>query len=434
MNHFSVEGLEVISTIDHSTPAPSKDRAPLTIAVVVFFSLMGICAISLFIFITIVVLRCRMRRHNDDISPLTKLQNRREWDYVRNDKYVKVDSVPPRIREAVKNFPKYQKSLIKYIRQLGQGNFGVVFHARAKTSPEDEKEIEVAVKTLKDEGWGEGLDDFVREAKLMFAFDHPNIVKILGVCIEEVPFYLIFEYMDKGDLAHFLRASASSLQRRMIHPIDGRLRSRTESTLSDEPPSLTVVQLTDICKQVAGGMEYLAGENYVHSDLACRNCLAKSCNWEQTDSGLIVKIGDFGMSQNLYSSDYYRVRGQAVLPVRWMSPEAVVYGKFSTDSDVWSFGVVMWEVFSFAMQPYYGTSNDEVTQRIRRHNILEKPPQCPSRLYEVMKSCWMVDPKLRPNFGELFKCLANIRLSSSSSNTNSSSELDSDAFYEEDGV
>lgn len=117
-------------------------------------------------------------------------------------------------------------------------------------------------------------------------------------------------------------------------------------------------------------MSYLAINNHVHRDLACRNCFVKSCDWNQTSSGLIIKIGDFGMSQNLYSSNYYRVRGQAV---RWMSPEAIIYGKFSIENDVWSFGVVMWEVFSFAMQPYYGTSNEEVTECIRWHITSSSP-------------------------------------------------------------
>ena len=405
-----------------------------TAGLIVFFAILGLFLIILSIILAVIMVLCirRQKETPPAESPLSKLRNKQEWDYVLNETYCKVGGVPPKIQAAVKDFRQYDKSSIKYIRQLGQGNFGLVFYAKLEGEMEDEKETEVAVKTLKEEQCDEGLDDFVREAKLMFAFDHPNIVKILGVCIEEVPFYLIFEYMDKGDLAQFLRTSASSLQRRMF---EDRPRSRTESTLSDEPPSLTVEQLTDICKQIAGGMKYLAEKNHVHRDLACRNCLVKSCNWEQTDSGLIIKIGDFGMSQNLYSSDYYRVRGQAVLPVRWMSPEAVVYGKFSTDSDVWSFGVVMWEVFSFAMQPYYGTSNEEVTQRIRRHKILTRPQECPNRLYEIMKSCWSVEPKLRPSFGELFKSLSNMRSSvSSSSNCDSGSELESDAFYEENSI
>lgn len=147
------------------------------------------------------------------------------------------------------------------------------------------------------------------------------------------------------------------------------------------------------------------------------------------------------MSQNLYSSDYYQVRGQAVLPVRWMSPEAIIYGKFSTESDMWSFGVVMWEVFSFAMQPYYGTSNEEVTEAIRRHKLLVQPTDCPKKMYEIMQMCWTMQPKLRPSFEELYDILSDCRLSVSSSDQSDSncygddiSDLDSDIFYDEHSV
>ena len=383
----------------------------------------------------IVYRRKRLHRNHhslDGNSPaLLKLRQNREWDYVVNQTYAKVTSPPDKIKEAMAKFPQFSKSSIKYIRQIGQGNFGVVFYAKAEGVNDNEKMTDVAVKTMKEENSTEGLNDFIREAKLMFGFDHENIVKIFGVCVEDLPYYLVFEYMDKGDLALFLRASASSLQRRVMNPFDQRPRSRTESTLSDEPPSLTVEQLTEICKQIAAGMNYLSINNHVHRDLACRNCLVKSCDWNQTASGLIIKIGDFGMSQNLYSSDYYRIRGQAVLPVRWMSPEAIIYGKFSTESDVWSFGVVMWEVFSFAMQPYYGTSNEEVTEFIRRHKVLTKPSDCPNKLYSIMEMCWDMQPKLRPTFEELHNVLSECRFSTSSSTSDPSTDASSQSFYEE---
>ncbi len=417
-----------------------------TVGVIIAFAMVGILLItgSFVLAITIaVVWKHRQKQKEAKELSLLKINRQRDWDYVVNQTYVQVGGLPPKIKEAIDSFRQYDKSSIKYIRQLGSGNFGVVFYGRLEGVVEDQKSVEVAVKTLKEEHSMEGLDDFVREAKLMFSFNHPNIVKILGVCVDDMPYYLIFEYMDKGDLAQFLRASASSLQRREMNPMDGRPRSRTESTHSDEPPALSIDQLVDICKQIACGMEYLSDNNHVHRDLACRNCLVQSCDgWEQTSSGFIIKIGDFGMSQNLYTSDYYRVRGQAVLPVRWMSPEAVIYGKFSTDSDVWSFGVVMWEVFSFAMQPYYGTSNEEVTEAIRRHKLLAMPANCPNRMYEIMKNCWMLQPKMRPGFDELVKILNHCRLSVSSSDRSDSqsmddycdkdsSDLDSDAFYEE---
>jgi serine/threonine protein kinase len=427
-----------------TTTESAKGISSTAVSLISAFAVFGVMLVVISLILAFVFVRYCVQVRNRESTlvehTLSKLEKKGDWDYVVNQTYSNIkgcddnDGVSPKLREIINGFPQYKRVSIKYIRQIGQGNFGVVFYAKAEGVFEGEKETEVAVKTLKEEEHcSEALEDFVREAKLMFSFDHQNIVKILGVCTEEMPFYLIFEYMDKGDLAQFLRSSASSFQRHCMNPLDGRLRSRTESTLSDEPPSLNMDQLVDICRQIACGMKYLAENNHVHRDLACRNCLAKSCDWEQTDSGLIIKIGDFGMSQNLYSSDYYRVRGQAVLPVRWMSPEAVIYGKFSTDSDVWSFGVVMWEVFSFAMQPYYGTSNDEVTEAIRRHKILTRPNDCPNRIYELMKTCWTPEPKLRPGFDELYKILGSVRLSLSSSSDGSisqsfGSDLDSDAF------
>jgi len=355
-----------------------------------------------------------------------------ELKLVYNTQYLQTQStIPPKLAPIVERFTHIAKSKITYLKQLGQGNFGVVFQGKTEGLVEGEEETIVAVKTLKEET---ALESFIHEAKLMFSFNHPNIIKIYGVCIADLPYFMVVEYMDKGDLAQFLRSSGSSFHRRLLDPF--ATRSRTESTLSNDPSSLSTSQLLDICKQIAAGMEYLAEKNHVHRDLACRNCLVKS-----SSEGLIVKICDFGMSHNLYAQDYYRVRGQAILPVRWMSPEAVVYGKFSTAGDVWSFGVVMWEVFSFAMQPYFGTSNEEVTKAIRRGDTLSRPVDCPHKIYEMMKDCWNMIPAERPSFSELhsFLKMSNGSISSLEDRSSSSpdrisqfdSELDSDAFYEE---
>ena len=420
-----------------ATPLPTSSSYWF-IALSVLFVAIGFLIIGVGIAIAVVVVR-RKRKNQKSEYPGKLNTPSSNWDYVRNTMYNKVEVSPKecQLRKLIETFPQFDKSSIHYVRQIGQGNFGVVFYAKAEGVVEGEKLTEVAVKTLKDETCSESFEDFAREAKLMFSFNHKNIVKIFGVAMENVPYYLVFEYMDKGDLAHFLRANASSSQRRLM---EGRSRSRTESTLSNEGPGLMPEELQDICKQIACGMQYLAENKHIHRDLACRNCLVKSANQEQTDSELIVKIGDFGMSHNLYSSDYYRVKGSAILPVRWMSPEAIIYGKFSTESDVWSFGVVMWEVFSFAMQPYYGTSNEEVTEAIRRHRILKQPADCSYGMYEIMKQCWNREEKLRPSFEELYALLDDFCVSSRGSpsididSDVDNSDMDSDAFLEENSV
>lgn len=139
-------------------------------------------------------------------------------------------------------------------------------------------------------------------------------------------------------------------------------------------------------------MEYLASHHFIHRDLAARNVLV--------GDGLTIKISDFGLSRDIYSSDYYRVQSKSLLPVRWMPPESILYGKFTTDSDVWSFGVVLWEVFSFGLQPYFGYSNQEVIEMIRSRQILPQPEDCPARIYGLMVECWHEMPSRRPSFRE----------------------------------
>ena len=338
---------------------------------------------------------------------------------IDNQTYVTFCST--RLDDTIRKFKQLDSQIprrnVRYVRQIGQGNFGVVFMGRMVAhdyfSSNKDDETMVAVKTLKDE-CQEALEDFAREARIMLQLDHPNIIKLYGVSTDDSPFYLVFEYMDLGDLSKFLRDHASSRQRRLMDP-SGYRRSRTESTLSDDPPSLSHHQLADMCKQIAAGMEYLADRCHVHRDLACRNCLVKSCtNADETCSGVIVKIGDFGMSHDLYQKNYYRVEGQAVLPIRWMSPEAVIFGKFSTAGDVWSFGVTMWEIFSFAMQPYFGFSNEEVTKYIRTGRHLERPNDCPEKIYAIMQQCWALEPDERPTFCDLQDQINEVRISLSS--------------------
>lgn len=283
------------------------------------------------------------------------------------------------------------KDEITYISELGQGNFGRVFKGEVSKLVPGQDVTTVAVKNLLEEDNEAAVKAFVHEAKIMSRFDHPSIVKLIAVSITNPPFYLVFEFMSEGDLNDYLHQRASSRLKRLMNP--SPTRSRTESALSNEPSELTSEQLLHICLQIAEGMKYLADNNHVHRDLATRNCLV--------GEKLVVKIGDFGMSQHLYHNDYYRVHGEAALPVRWMPPESIVYGTFTTETDVWSFGVVMWEVFSFAMQPYYGKSNEEVCDLVRKGGSLECPAECPPEVYNLMQSCWSLTPNSRPSFKNL---------------------------------
>ena len=426
-------------TGDTVTPTSSASESVLVISL---GSLFAFLVLVVFVLVVCIVVYFRVKkdkfRPGRRSPPLVLKSVPSDIKMIENGNYITQTPMTPRMMETINKFRlldgQLYKQNIRYIKQIGQGNFGVVFLGRMSDGlSNNDEEMEVAVKTLKDD-YQDALEDFAREAKIMLALDHPNIVKLYGVCTDSSPYYLVFEYMDLGDLAKYLRVNASSRQRRLMDPCSHR-HSRTESTLSDDPPSLSVKELSDICKQIAAGMEYLAVRSHVHRDLACRNCLVKSCSKaDETCSRVIVKIGDFGMSHDLYQRNYYRVQGQAVLPIRWMSPEAVIYGKFSTAGDVYSYGVTMWEIFSFAMQPYFGCSNEEVTQHIRKGRHLEKPSNCPEKIYEIMKMCWIQDCDQRPNFTELQNMINEFRFSLSSESSASSSSMGNVFEEDEDNV
>ena len=221
---------------------------------------------------------------------------------------------------------------------------------------------------------------------------HPNIVCLLGVVMKQSPMCMLFEYMAQGDLHEYL----------LTHSPHSDVTSPEEDSGVDGGGHiLEYSEMLHIVTQVAAGMEYLAGHHFVHRDLAARNILV--------GDGLTVKVSDFGLSRDIYSSDYYRVQSKSLLPVRWMPPEAILYGKFTTDSDVWAFGVVLWETFSFGLQPYYGFSNQEVIEMIRSRQILACPEDCPARIYGLMVECWHEMPARRPPFREIHARLRSWR-------------------------
>ncbi|KAK5902809.1 hypothetical protein CesoFtcFv8_008029 [Champsocephalus esox] len=269
-------------------------------------------------------------------------------------------------------------------RELGEGAFGKVFLAECyNLSPTKDKML-VAVKTLKDPTLA-ARKDFQREAELLTNLQHEHIVKFYGVCVDGDPLIMVFEYMKHGDLNKFLRAHGPDA----LILVDGQpLQTNGELGLS---------QMLHIASEIAAGMIYLASQHFVHRDLATRNCLV--------GNGLLVKIGDFGMSRDIYSTDYYRVGGHTMLPIRWMPPESIMYRKFTTESDVWSFGVILWEIFTYGKQPWFQLANNEVIECITQGRVLERPRVCPKEIYDMMLGCWQREPQQRHNIKDIQKML-----------------------------
>ncbi|XP_023839265.1 BDNF/NT-3 growth factors receptor-like [Salvelinus sp. IW2-2015] len=271
-------------------------------------------------------------------------------------------------------------------RELGEGAFGKVFLAECYNLIPDQDKILVAVKTLK-EASESGRADFHREAELLTNLQHEHIVTFYGVCVESDPLIMVFEYMKHGDLNKFLRS----------HGPDAVLMADGQHSLMVE---LTQSQMLLIAQQIAAGMVYLASQHFVHRDLATRNCLV--------GENLLVKIGDFGMSRDVYSTDYYRVGGHTMLPIRWMPPESIMYRRFTTESDVWSLGVVLWEIFTYGKQPWYQLSNNEVIECITQGRVLQRPRSCPKEVYDLMLGCWQRESYMRLNIKEIHSLLQSL--------------------------
>uniref|UniRef100_A0A3Q2G8F7 Tyrosine-protein kinase receptor n=1 Tax=Cyprinodon variegatus TaxID=28743 RepID=A0A3Q2G8F7_CYPVA len=264
---------------------------------------------------------------------------------------------------------------ISLCRELGQGSFGMVYEGLAKGVVKDEPETHVAVKTVNESASMRERIEFLNEASVMKEFNCHHVVRLLGVVSQGQPTLVIMELMTKGDLKSYLRSL--------------RPKEQQFSSLS-LPPLKKMLQMAG---QIADGMAYLNANKFVHRDLAARNCMVAE--------DFTVKIGDFGMTRDIYETDYYRKGGKGLLPVRWMSPESLKDGVFTTNSDVWSFGVVLWEIATLAEQPYQGLSNEQVLRFVMEGGLLEKPQNCPDMLFELMRMCWQFNPKMRPSFVEI---------------------------------
>ncbi|XP_050074144.1 protein sevenless [Anopheles maculipalpis] len=266
---------------------------------------------------------------------------------------------------------------------LGSGAFGEVYEGVVK-GVDGEAETRVAIKTLKKGAKLHEKQEFLQEAQLMSNFKHKHITRLLGVCLEADALLIIMELMQGGDLLSYLRRSRS---------------------LPGQAARLTMLDLISMCQDVASGCRYLEEMHFVHRDLACRNCLVSSTDPRDR----VVKIGDFGLARDIYKNDYYRKEGEGLLPVRWMSPESLVDGVFTSQSDIWAFGVLLWEIMTLGEQPYQAKNNVEVLNHVREGGHLDRPKVCPNEMYELMKYCWRFSPDERPTFRYCLEVLRALR-------------------------
>ncbi|XP_025156642.1 PHD finger protein rhinoceros [Harpegnathos saltator] len=272
---------------------------------------------------------------------------------------------------------------------LGQGNFGQVWKAEADdlTGHQGTTRL-VAVKTVKEGASDREKEDLVRELEIMQQLgSHPNVVTLLGCCTEEEPHYLILEYVMYGKLLAYLR--------------DHRTRQYFYN-FSEDSAALTSRDLTVFGYCVARGMEYLASKKIIHRDLAARNVLV--------DHNKLCKIADFGMSR--FANEDGEVietrHGRNALPIRWMAPESLIYSLFTTKTDVWSFGILMWEIVTLGSTPYPDMTAREVMRNVHNGYRLERPSHCRSELFRVISRCWHADPDRRPEFQTLRRDLAQL--------------------------
>lgn len=261
--------------------------------------------------------------------------------------------------------------------RIGGGNFGDVFKGKMSEAP-------VALKSIKKMG---ALDEFHKEAEIMSQLNHPNVIRFYGIWkeLETNEEYIVTDFMNRGDLWKLLQKHSEKM---------------------------TIPVLLNFCKEICKGMVYLESQKMIHRDLACRNILVRSADSSDLSlnvNSLELRVADFGLSR---SQIYFEKTDTKVkLPYRWTAPEALSKTLFSTKSDVWSFGVVMWEIFALGKIPFPHLDYLELIETLEKKGCtLEKPKNCPDQVFEIMQMTWEMKPENRPTFKELFEKLKSIEI------------------------
>ncbi|XP_072474899.1 tyrosine-protein kinase Fes/Fps [Notamacropus eugenii] len=253
--------------------------------------------------------------------------------------------------------------------RIGRGNFGEVFSGRLRAD-----NTLVAVKSCRETLPSDLKAKFLQEARILKQYSHPNIVRLIGVCTQKQPIYIVMELVQGGDFLTFLRTEGSRLRVKLLLQMVG---------------------------DAAAGMEYLESKHCIHRDLAARNCLVTEKN--------VLKISDFGMSREGADGIYAASGGLRQVPVKWTAPEALNYGRYSSESDVWSFGILLWETFSLGASPYSNLTNQQTRELVEKGGRLPCPDLCPDAVFRLMEQCWAYEPSQRPSFSAIHQELQGIR-------------------------
>ncbi|XP_031436074.1 fibroblast growth factor receptor 3 isoform X3 [Clupea harengus] len=361
----------------------------------------------LFILAVVIVILCRMRMHTQKTLPSPPVQKLSKFPLKRQQVSLEsnssMNSNTPLVRIArlsssdgpmlanvseleLPADPKWEFSRTRLTlgKPLGEGCFGQVVMAEAigidKEKPN--KPLTVAVKMLKDDATDKDLSDLVSEMEMMKMIGkHKNIINLLGACTQDGPLYVLVEYASKGNLREYLRARRPP---GMDYSFD---------TCKIPNEQLTFKDLVSCAYQVARGMEYLASQKCIHRDLAARNVLVTEDN--------VMKIADFGLARDVHNIDYYKKTTNGRLPVKWMAPEALFDRVYTHQSDVWSYGVLLWEIFTLGGSPYPGIPVEELFKLLKEGHRMDKPANCTHELYMIMRECWHAVPSQRPTFRQL---------------------------------
>ncbi|XP_067278666.1 fibroblast growth factor receptor 3 isoform X1 [Pseudorasbora parva] len=362
----------------------------------------------LFILTMVIIILCRMRMNTQKTLPTPPVQKLSKFPLKRQvtvslESNSSMNSNTPLVRIArlsssdgpmlpnvseleLPSDPKWEfpRTKLTLGKPLGEGCFGQVVMAEAigidKEKPN--KPLTVAVKMLKDDGTDKDLSDLVSEMEMMKMIGkHKNIINLLGACTQDGPLYVLVEYASKGNLREYLRARRPP---GMDYSFD---------TCKIPNETLTFKDLVSCAYQVARGMEYLASKKCIHRDLAARNVLVTEDN--------VMKIADFGLARDVHNIDYYKKTTNGRLPVKWMAPEALFDRVYTHQSDVWSYGVLLWEIFTLGGSPYPGIPVEELFKLLKEGHRMDKPANCTHELYMIMRECWHAVPSQRPTFRQL---------------------------------